>query len=59
MGSAGPVFPLPSKGVVGNIPLTKILPNMANYNPELGETVFGKLHGGSAGAMLVCLQAER
>ena len=38
---------LSSKGVIGNIALTKILPNMDNYNPELAETVFGKKHGGS------------
>ncbi|WP_337271438.1 extracellular solute-binding protein [Oryzifoliimicrobium ureilyticus] len=38
---------LSSKGVVGNIALTKILPNMANYNPDLAETVFGKQHGGT------------
>ncbi|CUX54613.1 ABC transporter, substrate binding protein [Agrobacterium deltaense Zutra 3/1] len=46
--AGGGSYPLLSaKGVVGNIALTKILPNMANYNPELAETVFGKAHGGS------------
>lgn len=38
---------LSSKGVVGNIPLTKILPNMANYDPALAENLFGRSHGGS------------
>ncbi len=38
---------LSSKGVIGNIALTKILPNMDNYNPDLAESVFGKKHGGS------------
>lgn len=46
--AGGGGYPLLStKGVVGNIPLTKILPNMANYDPVLAETVFGKPHGGS------------
>lgn len=38
---------LSSKGVIGNIPLPKILPNMANYDPALAENLFGKSHGGS------------
>lgn len=38
---------LSSKGVVGSIPLTKILPNMANYDPALAESLFGRSHGGS------------
>lgn len=38
---------LSSKGVVGKIALTKILPNMDHYDPVLSETVFGKPHGGS------------
>ncbi len=46
--AGGGSYPLLSaKGVVGNIALTKILPNMANYNPEMAETIFGKPHGGS------------
>ncbi|NHT77049.1 extracellular solute-binding protein [Rhizobiaceae bacterium CRRU44] len=38
---------LSSKGVVGKIALTKILPNMDHYDPVLSETIFGKPHGGS------------
>jgi ABC-type uncharacterized transport system YnjBCD substrate-binding protein len=34
-------------GVVGNAPLTKILPNAKNFDPVLAETVFGVRHGGS------------
>ncbi len=46
--SGGGSYPLlSSKGVVGNIPLTKILPNMADYDPALAENLFGKTHGGS------------
>ncbi|XUY28951.1 extracellular solute-binding protein [Agrobacterium sp. rho-8.1] len=46
--AGGGSYPLlSSKGVVGNIPLTKILPNMDTYNPEFAETVFGRPHGGS------------
>lgn len=41
-------YPLLSgAGVVGNIPLTSLLPNMDAYNPDLAETVFGVAHGGS------------
>ncbi len=46
--SGGGDYPLlSSKGVVGNIALTKILPNMANYDPVLAESLFGRKHGGS------------
>ncbi|MBB4007993.1 extracellular solute-binding protein [Allorhizobium taibaishanense] len=46
--SGGGDYPLlSSKGVIGNIPLTKILPNMATYDPVLAETVFGHAHGGT------------
>ncbi|MVA26302.1 extracellular solute-binding protein [Agrobacterium vitis] len=46
--AGGGSYPLLSaKGVIGNIPLTKILPNMATYDPVLAETVFGKAHGGT------------
>nr|WP_082477410.1 extracellular solute-binding protein [Rhizobium sp. Leaf371] len=38
---------LSSKGVVGKIALTKILPNMDHYDPVLSDSVFGKPHGGS------------
>jgi multiple sugar transport system substrate-binding protein/putative spermidine/putrescine transport system substrate-binding protein len=46
--AGGGSYPLlSSKGVVGKIALTKILPNMDTYDPALAETVFGKAHGGS------------
>lgn len=46
--TGGGSFPLlSSKGVIGNIALTKILPNMRSYDPTLADTVFGKPHGGS------------
>ncbi|MBO9099600.1 MULTISPECIES: extracellular solute-binding protein [unclassified Rhizobium] len=46
--TGGGSFPLlSSKGVIGNIALTKILPNMWSYDPTLADTVFGKPHGGS------------
>lgn len=38
---------LSSKGVVGKIALTKILPNMDHYDLVLSDTIFGKPHGGS------------
>ncbi|MCM2451370.1 extracellular solute-binding protein [Agrobacterium vitis] len=38
---------LSSKGVVGKIPLTTILPNMATYDPILAQTLFGRQHGGA------------
>ncbi|MDO1584909.1 extracellular solute-binding protein [Rhizobium oryzicola] len=38
---------LSSKGVIGKIALTKVLPNMATYDPVLADTVFGRAHGGT------------
>ncbi|MET0173319.1 MAG: extracellular solute-binding protein [Agrobacterium vaccinii] len=46
--AGGGEYPLlSSKGVVGKIALTDILPNMANYDPVLAKNLFGKDHGGT------------
>ncbi|OBZ95072.1 ABC transporter substrate-binding protein [Pararhizobium polonicum] len=38
---------LSSAGVVGNIPLTTILPNMDHYDPAFAQSLFGRPHGGA------------
>ncbi|OLP58874.1 ABC transporter substrate-binding protein [Xaviernesmea oryzae] len=46
--AGGGSFPLlSSTGVLGNVPLTKILPNFDHYDPALAENVFGRAHGGA------------
>ncbi|MCF1435255.1 extracellular solute-binding protein [Agrobacterium vitis] len=46
--AGGGSYPLLSaKGVIGKIPLTQILPNMATYDPVLAQTLFGRQHGGT------------
>ncbi|WP_427024607.1 extracellular solute-binding protein [Aureimonas ureilytica] len=46
--TGGGGFPLLSKsGVIGDVPLTHVLPNFSNMDPRFTDEIFGRRHGGT------------